>query len=151
MSRESDFYGVASEDDTLVAILTGGIYTVESLGLEGISRAGTPDAFNENGFLLPTALIRQRERVTDDIVNDIDENVVSVTQAVEIYIYDDTGYTNIDAALARLYTLFQGYVFSDSFPVEWLGTLDRQRDFAALGGACLARQDWIVYSIQQGG
>lgn len=147
MSRETDFETRMEADASLMAILTGGVYAAGSLGLLGITRETVPAAFDANGYLKPCALVRQRPLIPDLQVIDQIAQVASATQVVEIYVYEDSGYTNIDSALGRLYTLFYGYQFSDSFPVEWLGTLDRERDQGALPGASMARQEWLVANV----
>lgn len=147
MSREANFKTRMDADAPLLAILTGGVYVSGSLGLLGITRETTPSAFDANGYLKPCALVRQRPHIPDLQVVDFTAQVASATQVVEIYVYEDSGYTNIDSALSRLYTLFYGYQFSDSFPVEWLGTLDRERDQGALNGASMARQEWLIANV----
>lgn len=147
MSRETDFETRMEADATLMAILTGGVYAAGSIGLLGITRETTPSAFDSNGYLKPCALVRQRPLIPDLQVVDFTVQAASATQVVEIYVYEDSGYTNIDNALNRLYTLFYGYKFSDSFPVEWLGTLDRERDQGALSGASMARMEFLVPNV----
>jgi hypothetical protein len=61
--------------------------------------------------------------------------------------YQDSGYDQIDLALARLYDLFEGYQFANSFPAELVNIIDRQRDTGALAGASLARMDFAVFNI----
>lgn len=147
MSREANFKTRMDADATLLAILTGGVYAAGSLGLLGITRETTPSAFDSNGYLKPCALVRQRPLIPDLQVVDFTAQVASAAQVTEIYVYEDSGYTNIDSALSRLYTLFYGYKFSDSFPVEWLGTLDRERDQGALNGASMARMEFLVPNV----
>jgi hypothetical protein len=147
MSREEDFAARMLADTTLMQTLTGGVFTSGTVGINGITRDVAPTAFDANGYLEPCALVRQRGNVPDGNVRDGMAQTTSAIQVVEIYVYEDTGYTNIDAALARMYVLFEGYAFSDSFPVELSNVIDRQRDTGALNGASLARQDWAVYSV----
>ena len=47
-------------DATLVGLLTGGIYSYEQTGRNGISRVTTPTAYN--GFLLPCAVIKAGDK-----------------------------------------------------------------------------------------
>lgn len=144
MSIETDFETRMEADTTLMAILTGGVYTAGALGRLGINRTDTPAAFDGNGYLLPCALVRERPLVPDLQVNDFLEQIASATQVVEIYVYQDTGYGSIDSALARLFTLFFGYNFTRTFPLEWIGTLNRERDQGALDGKSMARMEWLV-------
>ena len=147
MSVETDFQDRMEADAPLMAILTGGVYVSGELGPLGINRTDAPGAFDANGYLKPCALVRQRALTPDLQVVDQIEQVSSATQVIEIYVYQDSGYTSIDTALDRLYTLFFGYQFSDSFPLEWIGTLDRERDGGALDGASMARQEWLTIEV----
>lgn len=148
MSRETDFQTRMEADAPLMAILTGGVYVAGELGREGITRTSAPSAFDSNGYLKPCALVRQRSQVSDSQVIDQIEQIASETRIIEIYLYEDSGYTNIDSALSRLFTLFFGYQFSNGgFPLEWIGTLDRERDQGALDGASLARQEWLLANV----
>lgn len=149
MSRESDFATRMLADATLVAILTGGVFKSETTGVEGITRETTPAAFS-SGYLLPCALVRQRALVPDGAVLDPIEQDTSFTQQVEVWIYADSGagYTAIDSARDRLFTLFQGYQFSDSAEVFLTNVIERFRDQGALANAGLCRMDWLVPSVK---
>lgn len=148
MSREADFATVMEADATLMAILTGGVHVSGEVGPEGISRHTTPSAFDSDGYLLPCALVRQRALVPDGIVRDGQAQHVSAAQVVEIWLYEDRGYSNIDSAIMRLFVLFEGVtVGGDAFPAALVNVLDRQRDEGALAGSSLARMDWAVNSI----
>lgn len=137
-----------STDATLIAILTGGIYARGALGREGLTRETKAAAFDSNGYLKPTAVVAQRALVPDGNVQDQISQQASAAQIVEIYLYEDKGYTNIDAAMNRIYVLLQGYQFADIFPLEWANTVDRQRDTGALDGASMARIDFAVYQVR---
>lgn len=150
MTREADFATRMGADATLTAILTGGIYQAGNLGFEGISRTNTPAAFDANGFLLPCALVKERGEIPDRIAQDQIAQRASTAQVVEIWLYQDRQYASIDAALSRLFVLFYGHQFSDSLPLDWINTINREQDEGALQGSSLARQDWIVYSIKGG-
>lgn len=147
MTREADFAARMTGDATLMAILTGGVFQAGNVGVEGISRETTPTAFS-GGFLLPCALVRQRALVPDGIVEDDIAQDTGFRQVVEIWLYEDRGYTSIDSAANRIFVLFQGYQFADSFPVKLVNQIERERDPGALSGASLARLDWEVFSVK---
>lgn len=149
-------------DATLMAILLGGVWTPSgyilppaivvghTVGIEGIDRTTTPAAFS-GGYLRPCALVRQWGNVPTGDVVDYEAQLASARQRVQIYIYQDApGYTAIDAAKARLYTLFQGHRFSDTFEVRLANDLDRVRDTGSLAGASMRVLDWQVDSILGG-
>jgi hypothetical protein len=136
-------------DATLMAILTGGVYKAESVGIDGITRDATPSAFS-GGYLRPSALVKQRAMIPTGDVLDPMEQDTSMRQVVEIWLYADSGagYTAIDSAYDRIFALFQGYQFSDSSEIFLVNVIDRMRDEGALKGASLARMDFEVFSIK---
>ena len=87
----------------------------------------------------------------DNAIKDEETQVASSTQVIEVYLYEDRGYTNLDAAIRRLVALFLGYRFNDSFPVEWTGLIDREQEAGALDGASLARLDFLVRTVEDFG
>jgi hypothetical protein len=157
-SREDDFKTRIADDVTgspvivtgtpIMTTLTGGVFTKAEVGREGISRDTASGAFGTDGMLKPCALIRQRGHVPDGGVRDEISQGVSGTQVIEIYLYEDSGYTAIDAAIRRLRALFIGYQFSDSFPVEWINILDRERA-PELGEVSMARLDFLVRGVTE--
>lgn len=149
MSRETDFETVMEADATLMAILTGGVYPFGSLGLEGITRESVPTAFDANGYLKPCCIVKQRAAVPDGVLDDMITKEATTGQAVELWFYEDRGYTNIDAGMLRSRVLFHGYRFNDSFPMEApTDIITRGKDEGALKGKSMGRQDWIVIDIQ---
>jgi len=151
MSRETDFETVMEADATLMAILTGGVWAKEATGVEGLARETTPSVFDANGYLKPCALIHQRDLVPDGAARDPLAQKASASQVVEIYLYADAGagYSAIQSAKGRLYTLFEGYQFADSLEVFWVNSLGNLRDPGALRNAAMSRIDFVVYSIQE--
>jgi hypothetical protein len=148
MSRESEIYTILNASAPLLAVLSGGLYKAEDVGVEGISRETTPAAFS-SGYLAPCALIRQRgEFVTNDAV-EFDELLISTEQVVEIWLYEDRGYTNLDAARVLIMSLLNGEFLTGSFELQLANVIDRQRDQGALKGASLARMDYQIWSIIQ--
>lgn len=148
MAREDDFASRMTGDATLMVILTGGVFKSGTVGDEGITRETAPDAFDANGYLEPCALVVQRAAVPDNQVRDGIAQHTSTVQVVEVWLYQDSGYTQIDLAKARLYVLFEGYQFNDSLPVESVNEVGRERDDGALAGASLERVDFAVYSVR---
>jgi hypothetical protein len=148
-SRESEFAARMTADSALMATLTGGVYQSGLVGVEGITRETTPAAFT-NGYLQPCALIRQRGRIPDGQILDTLEQDTSAAQVVEIWLYEDKTFSAIDAALERLFVLWQGATVTGSFPIELVNEINRQRDEGALKGKSLARVDFLVRSILGG-
>ena len=151
MSRESEFYAVMTNDSTLMTTLTGGVYKSEDIGRAGITRDVAPAAFtSQTGPIKPLALIVQRGLVPQGTLRDHDTKQISGVEVVEVYLYEDRLYVNIDAAISRMFYLFQGRVLTNSFPIEWINTINRKREEGTLKGASLARMDWQIHSVIQG-
>ena len=148
MSRESEVAAILNADATLLAILTGGVFVAGVLGPEGITCETAPAAFS-SGFLLPCALVKQRARVTTGEIVIYDARVESARQMVEIWLFQDRGYTAIDAAAARIRTLLFGVQLSGSYELRPAQLLDRLRDPGALNLASMARYDWQIDSVVQ--
>lgn len=150
MAREDEVAAILEADVTLMAILTGGVYTSGELGPLGITRDTAEGAFDADGWLQPCALVKEAPTVSTSDVTDYEAQVQSARQRVEIWLYQDQGsYAALDSARARIYTLLQGYVFDDSFELSLAQEWTRQRDPGALSGASMARQDWRVDFIKQ--
>jgi hypothetical protein len=147
LSREVDFANRMLADAPLMLILTGGVYQRGLLGREGLTRQTAPLAYGADGYLLPAAVVAQRGNVPDGILRDMDMPMASAVQVVEVYLYEDSGYAAIAAAMSRLFALFQGHRFSDSADIYLANVIDRQRDDGPARGASLARMDWAVHSI----
>lgn len=153
MSRESQFAAVMLADDTLMAILTGGVYTSEALDVEGIHRGDdspTAGAFDAMGYLKPTALIRQRDLIPLGSVRNVSDKFSAVRQAVEIYFYQYRGYDQIDLAKDRVYQLFEGERLVDSYPLTWVSEAGYYYDVGPVMNSMTLRQEWMVVSIRNG-
>jgi hypothetical protein len=150
MARSVDFAQRMRDDATMMSYLLGGVYTPDELELVGedrITQDSAPDAFDDMGFLLPCALVVHQTQVPDGIIEDNDNQLISIAQRVEIWYYQDKGYSVIDLALERGRQLFQGYQFSGTYPVRLGFISERMKDLGSLKGASTVRQDWQVYEI----
>lgn len=144
MSWESELAALLLADAPLMAVLTGGIYVYGDLSAEGITRELTPAAFDSNGFLLPIALVKQRSDVPTFEAGDIQAQITSANVVVEIWLYQNIGFTAIDGAKPGIYRLLQGAVLPDSYEIYLANTLSRQRDTGALQDASMERVDYVV-------
>jgi hypothetical protein len=150
MSRESEVYTRLAGDATLLTTLTGGVFKREELGREGITRETASGAFDATtGYLKPCALVSQRNIVPTYDVADEMTPLRSVSQVVELFLFDDTGYTSIDTAMLRIFRLLEGYSLSDGYPLSMINVVDRDRDKGALKGHAKVRMDFTVHWIMQ--
>jgi hypothetical protein len=90
-------YDLLSGDATLLATLTGGVYDAAQVG--EISRQTTAAAFDANQELLPCALLKL------GALTPVGPYVHSARLTVSIYLYELAGYTNVEVARERIYTL----------------------------------------------
>ena len=147
MALEDGIKTYLDSDSALIAILTGGIYTSGTVGVNGITRESASGAWDSSGNLKPVSLIKQRDLIIDNQVVDFEDQESSALQVVEIWLYQERLYNSIDSALYRLYQLLQGYIFPGGFEAELVLEINRERDEGALAGASLARQDWSFARI----
>lgn len=146
MSREDQFKARMQADAVLPMLLTGGIYTAGAVGRLGLVRATVAGG---NNAIRPAALVRQRSGPNpDNVVRD--GATVSVVELVEIYLYEDSLYTAIDAAILRLFGLvaaMEDAPLDDGAQVEITNVLNRARDAGAMANASLAVVTVAVYSV----
>jgi hypothetical protein len=101
MSLETELRDFLLADTTLTAILTGGIYAWdEETNHNGISMTGTPAAYDEEGVLLPCAVVKAPD--TQNWGGIRDRKVASQSTRVEIYVYDE-GRNSRDSAVLPAY------------------------------------------------
>jgi len=92
-------YDLLSNDSTLMGVLTGGLYDAADVEGGEISRQGTPDAFDDNGEVLPCALLRLTGLAPAG------PSWHSARLSFSLLFYQRSGYDSIDAARARAYAL----------------------------------------------
>lgn len=150
MSAEAAVAALLRADTELMAILSGGIYEQGEMTPEGITRETCPDAFDDvSGFLLPIALVKQRGLIPDGNVADFEAGAHSVAQTVEIWLYQAIDFEQLDLAVPVVLSALQGVQLEDSFELQLVNMLDRQRDTGALMDASLIRMDFYVASVLQ--
>ena len=146
-SRESEVVAYLQADTALTAILTGGIYANSELGREGITQDSCPDCFDSNGYLLPCAIVKQRGDIPDTRIADEAGRIIAQSLMVEVWLYEDVGYTAIDAAKARLFSILHGHKFNSAWPADWAFTTPPMRDEGSLNGAAMQRVDYQIRSL----
>ena len=86
-------------DSTLSALLTGGVFNAEDFSFDGGGADEIPRAAN-GVHILPFAIVRFQDSTTVFPLKARAE-----LQSVEVYVYDNVGFTTIDTAIARIKTL----------------------------------------------
>ncbi len=94
MSINAAIQSLLLADSTLMAVLTGGVYDTGE-----ITRQLAPGAFDANGEIKPCVLIKSGNEIS------LESKIQAVQTPLMLYLYQRSGYTAIDAALARIYSL----------------------------------------------
>jgi hypothetical protein len=132
------------------ALLTGGIYTFAETKRLGVNPKTTSDAFDSNGLMKPTLVIKDRSQVADSGVTDDLTQRMSYRQIVEFWVYDDGDSTNItlEAVIARIFTKLHGVqVGASKIKLRWAETIYIPRD-AVQDNALLVRIDYEARAVQ---
>lgn len=133
-------------DATLLALATGGIWDWDETGRMGINRssATTAAAFT-NGIIKPCLLLKLRTSVAfGDIADDV-EQVTGARDMLEVWAYQDQGYSTIKSMLARVYTLLQGKQLG-GFVCRWAMDVQPLRDIEM--DANVERADYAVFWLR---
>lgn len=133
---------VLADDTGLAALLTGGVYSYEQTGRNGISRAAMPDAYESGGFLRPCAVVKSGDAGAAVAIRD---SASGARQTVEVYLYDDgdSGYGTIASARDMVIALLDRQWVAGAGFVQRRGGADDLRD-PKLNNAALARVDFEV-------
>jgi len=113
---------------TLVAAATGGIYDLDETGPQGINRTITPAAFDANGIIKPCILLKLRSSEPDPYLADEGARYVGVREMLEVWFYEDDGYSNIETMRNRVWALLHAVQLSGTFMCLWAGDVRNQRD-----------------------
>jgi len=123
-----------------VAAATGGIYTHEDTGRNGINRTTTPAAFDANGIIKPTILIRVRSEVnTYDLVG----NVASTRAVLEVWFYSSDSYTTTSIMRSSVFGQLHNKQLSGTFQVIWNWDVQEARDESI--DALVERSEYWAY------
>lgn len=153
MSAEAEVAELLRADTGLMAILTGGVWTDEEIGVEGIRRGEgslTNEAFDAaTGYLLPCAVVRGRGIVPVQITRSQKNKISGTRQVVEIYFYQFRGHETVDQAKEDAYFLLEGERITDSYPLIWDGDTPHLPDVGPIANSTTVRQDWIVTKMRK--
>lgn len=112
-------------DSTLMALLTGGVFDSEDVFREGVDEPEAPR--ESNGVTIkPFASIRWGgANPTGPVLVDAE------AQSVEIYCYQHSGYTTIEAALTRIKALLnRKFITADNRQMAYFAEPQKGPDFA---------------------
>lgn len=147
MSYESEIQTILLADPTIFSITGNRIYTTSEVGPLGITFESTPAVFNADGDVQPTILVQEREALFDGVVIDYIDNEISQVQVIELWIYQDRNYDQIDLLLLRTRKVLNGTPLTNGFELELVLTTGPLQDTGALNKASVKRQDWSINSV----
>lgn len=98
---------ILQADATLLALATGNIYDFDETGRLGINRTNTESSF-DNGIIKPCLLLKLASSVPFGEIADDSAKITGVREILEVWAYQDSGYSTIKSMLDRVYTLLQG-------------------------------------------
>jgi hypothetical protein len=148
MNAESTIKAVLEADATLLALATGGVWSFDETGSEGINRTLTPAAFDANGILKPCVLVSARDANPGFNIADDSGQYMDVRQVVECYLFQFGGYATIESMAARCYVLLHAKMISGAGRVDWAGDRRLGRDLDLDGN--VTRVDYLCVYIRSG-
>ena len=156
MSREFEVATLLRADPLLTSILTGGIFTDEEIGVEGIRRGIAPDdtnptkeAFDENGVLRPCAVVRQRGETNYQNIRMPNERMEAVGVVVQVFFYEFRGHVAIDIARQRVYELLFNTRLPGTYPLWRIAESPTFPDMGPVANSTVGIQDWQVVFLKR--
>lgn len=146
MSSLSAAKTLLEADATLIALATGGVWDWDETGRMGINRSNTlTSAAFTNGIIKPCLLLKLRSSVPFGDIADDAAQVVSARDMLEVWAYQDAGYSTITSMLNRVYTLLQGKQVG-GFSCRWQFKAQPPRDIEM--DANVERDDYAVVYLR---
>lgn len=136
------------EADTgnLVLLATGGIWDWDETGRMGINRSNTAtSAAYSNGIIKPCLLLKLRSSVPIGDIADDEAKVTGARDMLEVWAYQDAGYSTIKSMLDRVYALLQGETVG-GIVCRWAGNMQPLRDIES--DANVERSDYAVIYVK---
>ena len=93
-------------------------------------------------MIKPCVLLRLRSATPDFVLQDDTSQYQSVRELIEVYYYEDSGYTAIETMRSRVYALLQATQVTGAFAIRWAGDIRSSIDFDL--NASVERSDYSV-------
>lgn len=153
MSYEDDVRDILAADAAMQALMTGGFYTEQQVGVEGIRRGDdvpTELAFDERGELKGTVLVREGNALPYGTVRSQRDKITAMSKLVSIYFFEMRGHEVVDAAKNRAYALLEGIRLpTKSYPIWLVAETPPVPDTGPIANSTTIRQDWMVVFIRK--
>jgi len=149
MSHESDIQAALQTDTTFNNLMTGGIYTYDETGRNGISLQGTPAAYDD-GTLKPCVVIKERSSTPTNAIRSEAIRDFSYRAVLELWFYDDGAATldTLDSAKNRAIALLHDQRVTGA-KVQLNSQMKNFRD-PDLEGAHVLRLEFFVHAVHIG-
>lgn len=110
MSSLSVAKTILAADNTLTATATGGVFVPDDLGRMGLDRSNpqAASAFDSDGSIKPCLLLKISSSQEIDGMSDDPAQKMGRRETLQIWFYQDNGYSTIDTMMARVYLDLQG-------------------------------------------
>ena len=151
MTREAEVKALMLADPTLEALLPGGVYTEQEVGVEGIRRgtsSPTADAFNADGTLRTCALVREGPIAPMAGTRVVPDKAVGLMQTIYIYFYEMRGKDEIVPAKERTVVVLENVRLTASYPMHWAFETPPIPDAGPIINSTGLRQEWNVVSFR---
>jgi hypothetical protein len=146
MSVSQQIKDILDADATLMALLTGGLYTFDETGHLGIGTTSTPAAF-DGARLMPCGVVKARAEIATGEIKDQANKVTSTNQVVEIWLYEPDSTETIEEAAERVYNLLHE---TKPFQGVWCAYLgaDNGEESRELAAALFIRQEFQLKGLK---
>lgn len=136
---------ILAADATLLATATGGVYNRTALGRMGLNRknALAATAFDAIKNIKPCVVMKLGSATPVDGLNDDDNKIVAQRERLEAWLYEFSGYDNINVMGARIFALLHAEQLG-GFECYW--AFDAQQTVDLDLDACVQRIDYAVWS-----
>lgn len=118
---------VLSADSTLMALLTGGVYSWDVVGRNGINATDAPNAYDADAYLKPVGIVRQRTETPWGGGADHAQQWRTMRTMIEVYLYADgsNGFSVLQAPMLRALKLLDEQFVANA---GWLKQVYRYDD-----------------------
>lgn len=140
---------ILKDDEALVADTPGGIYAYTELGRVGITRETMPQAYDDDGYVLPLLVIKARAPVPTSGMSDEVEQRTAILQYIECWMYQWVGYDRIEIIDNHLYRIMQYRKIQGFTNFAWNFSTGPQQDNGSLNGASVMMKDFMIRSVKK--
>lgn len=151
MSREEIVANLLRADSEWTDLFTGGTYTDEQLGVEGLRRgedSPCAQAYDDDGLLRPCAVVRQSGELPFGDVRNMADGFVAMSQMVMVYTFQMRGHEIVDTGKLISYRILEGQRLQKTYPIWMVAESPPIPDGGPIANSTMFRQDWIAVFVR---